>query len=247
VSKVVCTIEARMQSTRLPGKVLKEVCGKPLLELMVERVRRCRSVDDIVIATSDHPSCDVIETLAQKIGVRWFRGSEEDVLDRVVKAAASAQADIIVELTGDCPLIDPGIVDHIVDTYRTGSADYCANVLKRTYPIGMDTQVFSYQVLERVSHITQDLTDREHVSLYIYRHPEIFSLRNVESGLPAHMADWRLVVDTPEDFALICLVFEALYPSKPQFTFNDICALFEQHPDWLELNKHRVEQRVQCT
>lgn len=234
--RIVATIEARMQSTRLPGKVLKEVQGKPLLELMIERVRRARRVDDIVIATTDHPSCDPIMTLAGRIGVRCYRGSEDDVLGRVLQAAASAKADVIVELTGDCPLIDPSVIDLIVGVYCASGVDYCANVLERTYPAGMETQVFAYRILEEVSRLTQDPSDREHVSLYIYTHPERFSLKNVESGLPAGLADWRLVVDVPEDFELIRRVYEALYTLNPEFTLDDIRDLFAKHPDWLEIN-----------
>lgn len=234
--RIVATIEARMRSTRLPGKVLKEVMEKPLLELMVERVRRARYVDDIVIATSDHPSCDPIATLAGRIGVHCYRGSEDDVLDRVLKAAASVKAEIIIELTGDCPLIDPSVVDKVVDVYCSSEVDYCANILKRTYPQGMETQVFAYKVLEEVASLTQDPSDREHVSLYIYNHPEQFSLKNVESELPAGMADWRLVMDYPEDFELIRRVYEALYTFNPEFTLNDIMELLAKHPDWMEIN-----------
>lgn len=234
--KIVSTIEARMQSNRLPGKVLMEVLGKPLLELMIERVRRARRIDEIVIATAHDSSCDPIETLANRIGVRCYRGSEDDVLDRVLKAAASVEADVIVELTGDCPLIDPSIIDQVVDVYCTSEVDYCANVLKRTYPAGMDTQVFAYSVLQEVSYLTREPSDREHVSLYIYTHPERFTLKNVESGLPPELTDWRLVVDVPEDFELIRRIYESLYPSNPEFTLNDIRDLMVQHPRWLEIN-----------
>ncbi len=234
--KTVATIEARMRSTRLPGKVLKEICGKPMLELMIERVKRCKGLDDLVVATAVHPSCDGIEALARRLDVACCRGSEEDVLDRVLKAAASVDADVIVELTGDCPLIDPEVIDTIVTAYFESGADYCANVLHRTYPAGMDAQVFSYPVLERVSALTQNPSDREHVSLYIYTHPEVFSLHNVESGLSPRLAEWRLVVDTTEDFELISRVFQALYPVKPAFNLMDIVELLESNPDWLTLN-----------
>jgi spore coat polysaccharide biosynthesis protein SpsF len=235
--KTVATIEARMLSTRLPGKVLMEVCGQPMLARMVERVRRARSLDDIVIATSEHPSCDPIASLALEIGVRCFRGSEEDVLDRVLKAAASVAADTIVELTGDCPLIDPAVIDRIVTIYGESGVDYCANVLQRTYPAGMDTQVFSFGTLDTVSRLTCDPADREHVSLYIYKHPERFSLKNVESSLPSEMARWRLVVDHPQDLILIRKIYEDLYPRKADFLLDDIRRLLERHPEWLEINR----------
>lgn len=240
--KTVATIEARMNSTRLPGKVLKEVCGKPILELMVERLQRCKNLDDIVIATSAHSSCDAIDALARRIGVHFYRGSEEDVLGRVLEAAQFVQADVIVELTGDCPLIDPVIIDQIINEYFAKGTDYCANVLKRTYPAGMDTQIFSTAILQKVDKLTQDPADREHVSLYIYQHPELFSLHNVESDLPDYMKDWRLVVDTSEDFELIRRIFEDNYPEKPAFNLVDIRKTLEQHPDWLLLNRHLVKR-----
>lgn len=240
--KTVATIEARMNSTRLPGKVLKEACGKPILELMVERLQRCENLDDIVIATSVHPSCDAIETLARRIGVHFYRGSEDDVLGRVLEAAKSVQADVIVELTGDCPLIDPAIIDQIINEYFMKGSDYCANVLKRTYPAGMDIQIFSSTILQKVDELTQEPADREHVSLYIYQHPELFSLHNVESDLPDYMKDWRLVVDTAEDFELIRRIFEDIYPDKPAFSLVDIRKTLELHTDWLELNRHFVKK-----
>lgn len=235
--KIVATIEARMNSSRLPGKVLKPICGKPMLELMVERLQCCKKLDQIVIATADNSSCDAIETLAEKLGVDCFRGSEDDVLDRVLKAAGSVEADAIVELTGDCPLMDPEIVDQLVTAYVSGGKDYCSNVLARTYPAGMDVQVFGYSILERVAALTQDPDDREHVSLYIYQHPEMFSLQSVKSNLPDHMAEWRLVVDTPEDFELTTRIFEALYSGNSKFGLSEISQLLEKNPEWLYLNK----------
>src|SRR3954449_9621786 len=136
MERVVATIEARMTSSRLPGKVLLPARGRPLLELMVERLRRCRHLDEIVIATAVDASSDPLQQLAERLDIGCFRGSEDDVLARVLGAAEAYDADLIVELTGDCPLIDPALVDHVVDRFYEGGADYCANVLDRTYPLG---------------------------------------------------------------------------------------------------------------
>lgn len=230
MGKVVATIEARMNSTRLPGKVLKPICGKPMLELMVERVRRSTSIDEIVIATAANASCDSIAKMAANMGIHCFRGSEDDVLERVLKAAGSVDADIIVELTGDCPLIDPAVIDEIVHQYHEKGVDYCANVLERSYPAGMDTQVFSRKVLEKTARLTSDPNDREHVSLFIYNNPGIFTLHNVKSELPAYMSEWRLVVDTAADFQLVSTIFEVLYPVNPEFSLADIRAFLDNHP-----------------
>lgn len=235
--KIVATIEARMRSTRLPGKVLKPVLGRPLLELMVGRVRRAKRIDEIVIATTDDASCDPIEDLARQIGVSFFRGSEDDVLGRVLGAAQSAQADLIVELTGDCPLLDPGLIDRVIETYLAGDVDYCSNRMLRTHPIGMDIQVFPTAVLEQVAGLTSDPRDREHVSIYIYEHPERFRLLNFAESLPPSAPDLRLTLDTPLDYELIQTVFERLYPRNPHFGLPEMLELFAQEPALAAVNE----------
>jgi spore coat polysaccharide biosynthesis protein SpsF len=225
-----------MTSTRLPGKVMQAAAGKPLLEHLVERLRRARRLDAIVIATTEDPSSDPIEALAHRLGVGCFRGSEDDVLARVLGAARADDADVIVEVTGDCPLLDPAIVDRVVDGLLAGGADYCSNTLEPTYPRGMDVQAFPTVVLAEVDGLTSDPADREHVSLYIYEHPERFRLRSVRSGRP-EAADVRLTVDTPEDLALVRAVFEALHPRDPAFGLDAILALLDARPDLRALNR----------
>lgn len=238
MSRIVATIEARMTSTRLPGKVLKPACGKPMLELMVERLRRVPSLDGIVIATTVNATDDPVEALARRLGVGVHRGSEEDVLRRVLDAALTHKVDVIVETTGDCPLIDPDAVEACIAEYKRAGVDYVANVLERTYPVGMDTQVFSTDVLADVARRTDDIADHEHVSLYIYRHPEIYSLKNVKAPTSLTHPDLALTLDTPEDYALIMAVFEALYPTDPTFTLADILALLDARPDLARINEH---------
>lgn len=233
-----------MRSERLPNKVLLPILGRPNLALMVERLRRVPSVDAIVIATADHVSCDPIEQLACDIGVGCFRGSEDDVLDRVLRASREARADVIVETTGDCPLIDPPTVEKVVQTFLANDVDYCSNILQRTYPRGFDTQVFPLRVLEEVARRTTDPADREHVSLYIYEKPGRFRLMNVESGYGPEVAALRLTVDTPEDFTLVRTVYEELYPAKPDFALPDILALFARRPELPDMNRHVTQKRV---
>ena len=242
--RTVAIVEARMRSSRLPGKVLRPILGRPMLQHLVERLRRARTLDGIVVATTADSSDDPVEALTSALGVGLFRGSEEDVLGRVLEAAHRAPADVIVEVTGDCPLVDPALVDQLVVLYRTGGYDYVSNVLERTYPRGMDVQVFATTALEAADRATGDPVHREHVSLYIYEHPETFRLHNVRSGLPAAQADLRLTVDTAEDLALVTAIFEALQPSRPGFSLSDILALLERRPELAALNRGVAQKPV---
>jgi spore coat polysaccharide biosynthesis protein SpsF len=242
--KIVITIEARMRSTRLPGKVLKRILGRPMLAFMIERLQRVRQADEIVVATTEDAADDPIVDLARRLGVGWFRGSEDDVLDRVLKAAQSVQADLIVETTGDCPLIDPGIIDQIIATFKSNAVDYCSNALLQTYPLGIGVEVFPVSILAQVAELTRDPTDREHVTLYIYEHPERFRLLNIASGLPPETADMRLTVDTPEDYQLIARIFEALYPVNPSFSLADILDLVGSQPELKNINRHIQQKAV---
>jgi spore coat polysaccharide biosynthesis protein SpsF len=224
-----------MTSSRLPGKVLLPVLGRPLLEHMVERLRRSRRIDAIVLATTAEAASDPLEALAAELGIGCFRGSEDDVLGRVLGAARAHDADVIVETTADCPLIDPAVVDLVVERFEQGDADYCSNTLERTYPDGLDVEVFPTAVLAEVDRLTADPADREHVSLYIYEHPERYRLRNVASRRPDTGA-WRVTVDEPADYALVTAIFEALYPADPAFGFEAIVALLDARPELRALN-----------
>jgi spore coat polysaccharide biosynthesis protein SpsF len=242
--KIIATIEARMTSSRLPGKVLLPAQGKPMLARMVERLRLVPSLDGIVVATTVNAADDPIEALAAELGIGCWRGSEEDVLKRVLDAAHAFEADVIVELTGDCPLIDPAIVEQCIVAYKTAGVDYLSNVLERTYPIGMDTQVFATRILDDVARRTDDTADHEHVSLYIYRHPELYSLQNVAAPAALLDPDLRLTLDTPQDYELIGKVFEALLPRGPSFTLADILALLKAEPSLRKINDHVAHRWV---
>src|SRR5262249_21995952 len=154
------------------------ILGRPLLAHMIERLQRSERVDQIVVATTEDPSSEPIAALARDVGVGCFRGSEDDVLGRVLGAAQAADAELIVETTADCPLIDPQVIARVVDAFLEGGADYCSNLHPRTYPHGFEVQVFPTAVLAEVDRLTQDPADREHVSLYIYEVPGRYRLRN---------------------------------------------------------------------
>lgn len=244
MSRTVATIEARMTSTRLPGKVLMEAVGKPMLELMIERLRRVPSLDGIVVATTTNAADAPVAALAERLGVGVWRGSENDVLSRVLDAAIRHTIDVIVETTGDCPLIDPAAVEDCIRVYREAKVDYVSNVLERSYPVGMDTQVFATSILADVARRTYDPADHEHVSLYIYRHPEIYSLRNVPAPPALERPNLALTLDTPEDYALIKAVFEALYPNNPAFTLADVLTHLDHQPEIAQINAHVRRKKV---
>jgi spore coat polysaccharide biosynthesis protein SpsF len=215
-----------------------------MLALMIERLQRARTIDEIVIATSANPADDAIALLATDMGAHVFRGSEEDVLDRVVKAAQSRNADIIVETTGDCPLIDPGIVDKVVGDFLMGGADFVSNVLPHTTPRGTDVRVFWAKDLAEINVRSQDPADHEHVSLHFWEHPERYRCRNVETDLPEAAAHLRLTVDESADLELVREVYQRLYSSNPAFTLADVLQLLDQQPGLAAINRHTPQKAV---
>jgi spore coat polysaccharide biosynthesis protein SpsF len=242
--RLVCIIEARMRSSRLPGKVLKPILGKPMLELMVERLRLARTIDEVVLATTDQAADEPLAALGRRLGLPVFRGSEEDVLLRVLEAARANRADVIVEVTGDCPLIDPGLVDKVVGDFRMGGADFVSNVFGYTTPRGTDVRVFRTGDLAEINRLSPDPADHEHVSLHFWEHPEKYRLRNVASEFPAAAADLRLTVDTAEDYELIRQIYEGLYPANPAFTLADILAFLRDRPELSALNQNVKQKPV---
>jgi len=231
-----------MGSKRLPGKVLLSLFDKPLLLWMIERVVRAKSLDGFAIATSTDPKDDPIAALCSSAAITYIRGSEEDVLQRYHEAAQALDATVIVRLTADCPLIDPAIIDKVVNFYRDNYPfyDYVSNTLVHSFPRGMDVEVFSMESLATAYREALSSTEREHVTPFIYRHPDRFRLGNV-----AHSRDlsiWRWTVDELEDFTLIRNLVTALYPSHPHFSFEELIAIMEANPEWHAINAH-VEQK----
>jgi len=177
--KIVAIIEARMTSSRLPGKVLMEVLDKPILHYLVARLKRVQLLDEIVLATTTNSTDNSLVEFANSENIKCYRGSEDDVMSRVVGAAESVDADLIVEITGDCPIIDPNIIEQAIQTYINNNVDYVSNAHVRSYPDGMDVQVFSLNVLKKSLNMTDDILDHEHVTLHIRNHPELFSHLNL--------------------------------------------------------------------
>lgn len=228
-------VQARMGSTRLPGKVLKDIAGRPMLFYQMERLRRVKRAERIVVATTDQPADDAVERFCQKEKIACVRGSEHDVLARYHLAIERFPADVVVRITADCPLIDPAIVDEAIAAYEP---DYVSNMLETTYPYGMAVEVFSAQALREAHREAKDPAEREHVTPFIYRHPERYRLRSLT--MAPNLSHHRWTVDTPEDFELVSRLLKTL---KPHFTLQDVLAVLDEHPDWCAINAH-VEQKA---
>jgi spore coat polysaccharide biosynthesis protein SpsF len=242
--KTVAIIQARMSSSRLPGKVLKEIDGKPMIARVVERTRRAKSVDLVAVATTTNPSDDAIETWCRASQTACYRGSMFDVLDRFYQAAKLYAADVIVRVTADCPVIDPGVIDETVAAFHAQSADFAANRLPppwgRTFPIGLDTEVCSFSALERAWKEASESHEREHVMPYLYDVPDRFRVYQLNTSPDYGALRWT--VDTPEDLEFIRRVFDYL-PKKNNFTWLDVLAVTQSHPELNSINaeiKHKV-------
>lgn len=234
--RVVAIVQARMGSTRLPGKVLMDLAGRTMLERVVDRVRRADSLDAVVVATTDSPGDDAIAELCAARSWPCFRGSEADVLDRYYQAAVEAQAAIVVRVTADCPLVDPAVIDDVVERLvRDPDVDYAANSLEpRSYPRGLDVEAVRFETLETAWREADGPESREHVTPYIYNHPERFRLVPVRNDRDLSVHRWT--VDTPEDLKLVRWIFEELDDDRAAWA--DVVALVERSPEVKAWNWH---------
>lgn len=242
MKRTVIIVQARMGSTRLPGKALLEVAGETLLGLLLKRLGRVTLADAVVVATTTAERDRPIVDLAGAMGVPSWRGSEEDVLARYHGAATAHRAEAVVRITADCPLMDPAVVDRVIGAFAdpAGACDYASNTLERTYPRGLDCEVFSMGILDEAHRRATDPVEREHVTPYIYRRPERFRIVQVRNGTDLSRHRWT--VDTPEDFELIRRILETLLPAGTDFGMGDVLRLLAGHPDWEAINSG-VEQK----
>ena len=239
--RIVAIIQARMGSTRLPGKVMLDLAGEPMLIRVVNRVRRAVTVDEVVVATSSDPANDRIASLCQDHKVSCFRGSEDDVLDRYHRAALEFNAEAVVRVTSDCPLVDPGIIDRIVREFIKAhpGVDYISNVMPRTFPRGLDVEVFSVEALVEAELSERDPRLREHVTMPIYCHPDKFVCVNIKND--ADLSGMRWTVDTIEDYELVRRIYD--YFGNDAFDCKQVVTLLSDNPEWLELNRH-IQQKA---
>ena len=240
--RVVAIIQARMGSTRLPGKVLLDLIGEPMLVRVVNRASRAQALDHVVVATTVHETDDAIVRLCAERGWACFRGSEGDLLDRYYRAALAHRADAVVRITSDCPLIEPNIVDRVAKEFLDQQPEvaYACNTWpQRTFPRGLDTEVMRFDVLQRAWREDLEPAGREHVTRYIQRNPGVFRIHGVMHDVDlSHM---RWTVDTREDLTFVRRIYEHF--GHDSFCWQDVLSVLGEHPEWLEINRH-VQQKV---
>ena len=243
--KVVAIVQARIGSTRLPGKVLKDIEGETMLARVVQRLSRSRLINEVLIATTNRAADDAIVEECRGCAVQVFRGDEDDVLDRYFRAAQLTGAEVVVRITSDCPLIDPGVTDRTIAAFLNpqGPAmpDYASNVVVRTYPRGLDTEVVTAQALERCWSAAKQPYERTHVTPYIYEHPAEFKILSVTGE--ADFSRHRWTVDTPEDLEFVRAIY-ARFKGRDDFRVADILTLLEHEPELMELNRSIVQKAL---
>jgi spore coat polysaccharide biosynthesis protein SpsF len=239
--KVAAIVQARMGSSRLPGKVLLDLGGETVLARVINRLRRAKLLDDIVIATTQAAADDAIVRECDRLSVSTFRGSEGDVLDRYYQAAKVREPEIIVRITSDCPLIDPILVDSTITVFIDERADYASNTIVPTYPRGLDTEVFSRNALGRAWSGAHRPYEREHVTPYLYQHPELFRIASTHA--PIDYSHFRWTLDTPEDLQLIRRIYSR-FSNQDSFGWEEVVTLMEREPELGALNSHILQKSL---
>jgi spore coat polysaccharide biosynthesis protein SpsF len=242
--KIVAVVQARMGSSRLPGKVLAGILGKPALWHIVNRLQSCRTLDEIVIATSTNSADKAILDFARENNIPAYAGSENDLVDRIYRTARKFKADAIVRITADCPLADPAIVDKVTSFYLEGKSgyDYVSNIHPPTYPDGLDTEIFSSAALQRVRQEVTDPFWREWITMNFSKHPEKYRLANIEN--PTELSHLRWTVDYQEDLDLIREIYKCLYRPDRVFLMEDVLKLFEENPRLIEVNAGHIRNEA---
>ena len=227
-------LQARTSSSRLPGKVLRPILGVPMFLRQIERVTRSKKIDKFVVATSVNLFDDEIEKLCQSNGIKCFRGSLDDVLDRFYQTAVKFPADHIVRLTADCPLADPAVIDRVIQYYESGNFDYVSNALEPTFPDGLDVEIFRAACLREAWKEAILPSEREHVTPFIYQHPARYRIGHYKNATDLSFLRWT--VDEEADFQLITQIYTHLYQNRPDFSTDDILALLDRNPQMKTIN-----------
>ena len=238
--RVVAIIQARMGSTRLPGKVLMKINSHSMLEEVIRRTKAIEGVDEVIVAATENLQDSAIVSLCKKLKTNFFRGSEDDVLDRYYQCAKAAMAVVVIRITSDCPLLDPNIVEEGLKLFQTTNADYVSNALKRTYPRGLDFEIFTFSALARAWKEGKEQTDREHVTPYIYENPQKFKILQLLSDKDC--SNYRLTVDTEIDLELVRRIFKALGKNRKIFGLAPIVKFLEKNPELAKINSEVVQK-----
>lgn len=239
MNNITALIQARLGSTRLHGKTLMFIQEESLLGHLVKRIKASRYVNDIVIATTTNERDNAIVEFAKDKNLKFYRGSEDDVLDRFYQAAVLYRLETIVRVTPDCPMLDPDVMDIVISKFTEGDYDYVSNVIIPTWPDGLDTEVFAFETLKKAWEEAKLPSEREHVTAYIIRHPEKFKLFNIEKK-GENLSWMRWTVDTREDLEFVSEIFKRLYMPDKIFYMNEIISLLKENPKLLEINKGMV-------
>ncbi|MFM8154865.1 MAG: cytidylyltransferase domain-containing protein [Actinomycetes bacterium] len=232
---ILAIVQARMTSTRFPGKVLSPLLGEPMILRQLERVCRARHLESLIIATSTDPSDDPLVEVLETAGYSVFRGPLDDVLARFIGAIDDFQSrtgcmvDVVVRLTADCPLASPEVIDEVIDVFQSSAADYVSNTMTPTFPDGLDVEVIKVEVLREVASVAIDPPEREHVTLGVYRRNRTYAIGNYSDS--RNNSDLRWTVDTPEDLAFVSQVYEALYPNDCEFEYQDVLDYLQNYPE----------------
>jgi spore coat polysaccharide biosynthesis protein SpsF len=237
--KVVATVQVRMNSSRLPGKVLKKIFDRPILDYLIERLSRANFIDEIVVATSNRPENDPIENYCNDNNLKVFRGSEENVSSRIIGALDECKADIAVEIYGDCPLIDHRIVDQVIEYYldNLDKFDFVTNAMKTTYSPGLEVEVYNVLAFKKAYDMVNDPVELEHGTYIIRKRPEIFNIKNIEAPDELYYPKIELELDTEEDFFVIKKIIEKLYPHDNDFSAIDAIMFLNDNPNIKNKNK----------
>lgn len=239
--KIAAIIQARMGSTRLPGKVMKTLGDRTVIGHVIDRCRAIPSVTKVIVATTTSHEDDMICKEAERYGVSYYKGSEENVLSRYYEAAKISQADVIVRITSDCPLLDPQISNKVIEEFLRSGCDYVSSGLSETFPRGMDTEVFSFEALEESYFKATESFEKEHVTPYIYLHPDRFELQSFSND--TDLSGYRLTLDTEEDWSLISRIYDELYHGEI-FGLPAVLELFARYPEFPLINKDVIQKKL---
>ena len=228
MKRIIAIIQARMGSTRLPGKVMMDIGDRPVLAHLIGRLKQVPLVHDIVVATTSQPRDSVIEQLCRELDIKVYRGSEVDVLSRYVEAARLFKADVIFRATSDEPYKDPQVIEQVLKAHLENKADYTCNNLVKTFPDGSTVEIVNGSILEKVNRLGKKPADREHVTFYIYNHPKEFWIQNIEAREKLRRPDLRYCLDTQEDLEVVRAIFDHLGSRKPYFTMEQIISFLDE-------------------